>query len=74
MRTWTPERPGEGEAVCHACGLAFRKEEPVCPRCQVPRKGDVNRPAIAAFSFFLILSAALAVLVMVWLNGLWARY
>jgi hypothetical protein len=43
------------KANCHACGQKLAVEELACPRCKVSRKGDVNRPMVAAYGFFLLL-------------------
>lgn len=41
--------------ACRACGEPYPVDAPKCPRCRVARGGDVNKKAIAAYSFFLLL-------------------
>jgi uncharacterized paraquat-inducible protein A len=53
---------------CRACGQEYSLETPVCPRCRVPRKGDVNKRAIAAYSFFLLVMFLLAIVTLVYLG------
>ena len=40
---------------CHACGQKLTAEELTCPRCRVSRRGDINKPMVAAYGFFLLL-------------------
>ena len=40
---------------CHACGAKMEADAAACPRCRVSRRGDVNKPMFAAYSFFLLL-------------------
>ncbi len=51
---------------CRACGAAYPVDTPVCPRCRVPRKGDVNRPALVAYGVFLLVGLILAVVTLVY--------
>lgn len=44
------------KTICHSCGQALGDEETQCPRCRVLRRGDVNRPMIAAYAFFLFVA------------------
>ena len=41
---------------CHSCGQALREEETQCSRCHVARRGDANRPMIAAYALFLLVA------------------
>lgn len=49
---------------CRACGEPYPDDVPVCPRCRVPRKGDVNKPAVIAYSIFLALMLVMFLLVL----------
>ncbi|HLH81399.1 MAG TPA: hypothetical protein VKV29_14095 [Chthonomonas sp.] len=42
--------------TCKACGFRYSSECERCPRCHIPREGDLARkwPAIRAYLFFLI--------------------
>jgi len=44
---------------CHACGQKYAEGDIACSRCNVSRKGDVNKPMVAAYGFFLLLMLAL---------------
>ncbi len=52
---------------CRACGEDYSVDVPVCPRCRVPRKGDLNKPAIAAYGLFLLVMLILAIATLTYL-------
>ncbi len=53
---------------CRACGADYPVDTPMCPRCRVPRKGDINRPAIAAYGLFLFVMLLLAIGMLLYFN------
>jgi predicted nucleic acid-binding Zn ribbon protein len=53
---------------CRACGAAYPLDTPICPRCRVPRKGDVNKPALLAYSIFILVMVILAGVMLLYLS------
>lgn len=54
---------------CHACGQKYAEADIVCPRCNVSRKGDVNKPMVAAYGFFLLLMLVLGTATIVYMQN-----
>ncbi len=52
---------------CRACGADYSLDTPICPVCKVPRKGDVNWPAIRAYGFFLVVMFVVAAVAIRWI-------
>ncbi len=51
--------PKNLKSNCHACGQKLTVDALTCPRCKVARKGDINKPMVAAYGFFLLLMLVL---------------
>jgi hypothetical protein len=69
------EQPTRKESVmeadvqkCRACGEDYSVDAPICPRCRVPRKGNLNKPAIAAYGLFLLVMLILGIVTLLYLG------
>ena len=58
---------------CHACGGKLEASDKTCPRCRVSRRGDVNKPMFAAYSFFLFLMLIGGAAAIIYLRSLGVR-
>jgi len=59
---------------CRACGHDFTEDAPTderdsCPKCNLPRKGDVNRASIGAYLFFIGLMFAAGIVAYFWIRS-----
>ncbi len=61
--------PNSQTLRCHACGIILAPDSEICPRCKVARKGDANRPMIAAYLFFVLLMIVAGTITIIYLRS-----